>query len=231
MLGVRFQANFRHLPHGGLFIANHISWLDIFVLNAARPMAFVAKSEVRDWPLFGWLAAHTDTLFLQRRRRGHARTVNERVAHLLSSGADVAVFPEGTTTDGTRLLPFHGALLQPAIDGGYPIQPVSLAYFDEHGQRSLAPAYAGETTLAECVAAIIACRALSVRLRTTPSIVPGNTLDRRALAAMARGAIAYSLGLGADDTHVHAGIAPAAEFPPEEECLDSDSETQPEGIT
>ena len=70
ILGVRFQANFQGLWRGGLFVANHISWLDIFVLNAARPMAFVAKSEVRGWPLFGWLAAHTETIFLQRERRG-----------------------------------------------------------------------------------------------------------------------------------------------------------------
>ena len=198
ILGVRFQANFQGRWRSGLLVANHISWLDIFVLNAARPMAFVAKSEVRGWPLFGWLAAHTETIFLQRERRGHARIVNEQIAGLLASGLDIAIFPEGTTTDGTCLLPFHGALLQPAIDSACPIQPASLAYFDEHGRRCPAPAYAGQTTLAESVSAIIACRSLTVRLRTTPSIMPNASQTRRELACMAHGAIAYSLGLGTE---------------------------------
>ena len=135
---------------------------------------------------------------LQRERRGHARIVNQQIAGQLASGLDIAIFPEGTTTDGTCLLPFHGALLQPAIDSACPIQPASLAYFDEHGRRCPAPAYAGQTTLAESVSAIIACRSLTVRLRTTPSIMPEASQTRRGLACMAHGAIAYSLGLGTE---------------------------------
>ncbi len=197
ILAIRLDANLHGVARGSLIVANHISWLDIFVLNAARPMAFVSKSEVREWPLAGWLAANTDTLFLRRGRRADAAETNARIGAMLASGKDVAVFPEGTTTDGSHLLPFHGALLQPAIDEGRPVQPLALAYFDASGQRSLAPAYAGETTMAECMAEIIACRSLRVRLRPTPPIFAERAegLTRREVAAMAHGAVAYHLGL------------------------------------
>ncbi len=200
ILAIRVDANLHGVTRGSLIVANHISWLDIFVLNAVRPMAFVSKSEVREWPLAGWLAANTDTLFLRRGRRIDAVEINARIEAMLASGKDVAVFPEGTTTDGSLLQPFHGALLQPAIDSERPVQPLALAYFDANGQRSTAPAYAGETTMAECIAEIIASRSLRVRVRPTPPIFAGRAenaeaLTRREVAAMAHGAVAYHLGL------------------------------------
>jgi 1-acyl-sn-glycerol-3-phosphate acyltransferase len=164
------------------------------VLNAARPMAFVSKSEVRDWPLIGWLAARTDTVFLRRGSRGHAKIVNAEIDALLTAGKDVAIFPEGTTTDGTHLLGFHGALLQPAVETGRPIQPVALTYETPDGQRSLAPAYVGETSLIECFGAILACQEIVARLRPTPALSTAEK-NRRELAHAARGAIALKLGL------------------------------------
>lgn len=206
ILAVRLDSGFHGVARGSLIVANHVSWLDVFALNAARPMAFVAKSEVRAWPLAGWLAANTDTMFLRRERRGHTREINGRIAAELAAAKDIAVFPEGTTTDGTRLLPFHGALLQSAIDSGRPVQPVALAYFDATGRPSTAPAYAGDTTLAECLAEIIACRSLTVRLRPTPPIDPGGR-DRREIATMAHGAIAYRLGLSPESREPATGVA------------------------
>ena len=194
ILAIRLDAQLAGATPGSLIVANHISWLDIYALNAARPMAFVSKAEVRDWPLIGWLAANTDTVFLRRGSRGHARIVNAEIDALLNAGKDVAIFPEGTTTDGTHLLNFHGALLQPAVETGRPVQPVALSYHDGDGRRSLAPAYAGETTMGECFAAILACRSLTVRLRPTPPLAP-QSRQRRELASTARGAIAFSLGL------------------------------------
>jgi len=211
ILAIRLDAGFSGAANGSLIVANHISWLDIFVLNAARPMAFVSKSEVRRWPLAGWLAANTDTLFLQRGRPSHTVEINRQIAAMLSSGKDVAVFPEGTTSDGTRVLPFHGALLQPAIDSGRPVQPVALAYFDARGRRTSAPAYAGETSMAECMAAIIASRSLTVRLRQTPAITSGES-SRRQIAAMARGAIAYGLGMTTDNSAEEARAVEVPEF-------------------
>ncbi len=194
ILNIRLDAKLAGAAPGSLFVANHISWLDIYALNAARPMAFVSKAEVRHWPLIGWLAANVDTVFLRRSSSRHAKLVNSEIDVLLDAEKDVAIFPEGTTTDGTHLLKFHSALMQPAVDTGRPVQPVALSYFDDNGRHSLAPAYAGETTLGECLAAILACRSLTVRLRPTPPL-ESKTTQRRELAHAARGAIAFSLGL------------------------------------
>jgi 1-acyl-sn-glycerol-3-phosphate acyltransferase len=157
-------------------------------------MAFVAKAELRHWPLVGWLAANTDTIFLRRGSRGHAKLVNAEIEAMLKAEKDVAIFPEGTSTDGTLLLNFHSALFQPAVDTGRPVQPVAFSYYDAEGRRSLAPAYWGEITMGECFAAILACRSLTVRLRPTPALDP-KTSQRRELAHAARGAIAFNLGV------------------------------------
>ena len=133
-----------------------MSWLDIFVINAAYPAAFISKAEVRDWPLIGWLAAKNETVFLRRGSRGHARIVNAEIASLLGRGRQVALFPEGTTTDGSHVHPFHAALLQPAIDAGAPIQPLALCYRLPDGSFTRAPAYDGDVSLLDCLKAIVA---------------------------------------------------------------------------
>ena len=148
----------------GLIAANHVSWIDIFAVNALTPVAFVSKDDVIHWPIIGTLARHNETIFLQRGSRGHAHTIGRDMAKRLESGNWLAVFPEGTTTDGTHLHPFHGALLQPAIDAGVPVTPVALSYEDLDGNRSLLPAYAGDTSLWESFCAILSARHLVVRL-------------------------------------------------------------------
>ena len=148
----------------GLIAANHVSWIDIFAMNALTPVAFVSKDDVIHWPIIGTLARHNETIFLQRGSRGHAHTIGREMAERLQSGNWLAVFPEGTTTDGTHLHPFHGALLQPAIDAGVPVTPVALSYLDAQGQRSCLPAYAGDTSLWECFCAMLSARQLVVHL-------------------------------------------------------------------
>ena len=148
----------------GLIAANHVSWIDIFAMNALTPVAFVSKDDVIHWPIIGTLARHNETIFLQRGSRGHAHTIGRDMAKRLESGNWLAVFPEGTTTDGTHLHPFHAALLQPAIDAGVPVTPVALRYEDVAGNRSLLPAYAGDTSLWESFCAILSARQLVVRL-------------------------------------------------------------------
>ena len=179
-------------PSGCLIVANHISWLDIFAINAARPSAFIAKAEIRNWPLIGWLAARNDTVFLRRGSHGHARVINTTIDKLLNSGKDVALFPEGTTTDGTRLLGFHAALLQPAIETGRPILPLAISYLDTDGQISLAPSFAGETSLLQCIFAILASPPLTVRLTPLP-LIESSGKARRELSLAAHAAIASTL--------------------------------------
>lgn len=194
ILAVRLDAQLAGAAPGCLIVANHISWLDIFALNAARPVAFISKAEVRQWPLIGLMSAKADTIFLQRGSRGHAKIVNEQIDAMLKSDKDVAVFPEGTTTDGTHLLGFHAALLQPAISAGRPLQPVAISYHEADGSRSLAPAYIGDTTLLQCITTIISRRSLSVCVRPTAALETSGG-NRRELADTARAAIAYRLAL------------------------------------
>ncbi len=107
-----------HRLRHGLIVTNHISWLDVFVLNAVVPMRFVAKSEVRRWPVIGWLCARAQTLFIERGNARSAARINVHLVELLQREECLAVFPEGTTTDGTQVAHFHSSLLQPAIDAG-----------------------------------------------------------------------------------------------------------------
>lgn len=194
VFGIDVEADMTHAVPGALVVANHISWIDIFVINAVMPAAFVSKEEVRHWPVIGWLAAKNDTVFLRRGSRGHAKIINEQVAGILEQGKHVAVFPEGTTTDGCSLLHFHGALLQPALVAGHPVLPVALSYWERDGQRSLAPRYDGDISLGQCVQAIMGRQRLIARLVTTP-LQGCNGEDRRTVAAQAREAIALGAGL------------------------------------
>ena len=193
-LGVEVEADLTHAAPGALLVANHISWIDIYVINAVLPAAFVSKEEVRHWPLIGWLAAKNDTIFLRRGSRGHARIINQQIAELLDKGRHVAVFPEGTTTDGTHLLHFHAALIQPALAAGRPVLPIGISYWELDGTRSLAPRYDGAITMGQCTRAILGRRRLIARLVTTP-LRGVNGEDRRQVAVEAREAIALAAAL------------------------------------
>lgn len=191
VLGVRLRSSGKPLP-GGLFVANHISWLDIFAINAAAPTTFLSKDDVRRWPVIGWLAARVGTLFLERGSRLAAQRAREHLVEALRGGARVGVFPEGTTTEGDHVLPFHGALFQSAIDGGVPVAPVLVRYIDAEGQPTLAAAYVGETSLWECVTSIVSASGLTVSVDFLPTVDTAGT-DRRHLAHHSHQVIAHAL--------------------------------------
>jgi 1-acyl-sn-glycerol-3-phosphate acyltransferase len=131
-----------------LIVANHISWLDILVMHAARHCRFVSKSDIRDWPLVGMLATGAGTLYIERTSRKDALRMVKDMAEAMKNGDVVAVFPEGTTSDGRELLPFHANLIQAAIQAEAPVQAMSLKFIDaQTGQTSFAPCYIGDDTL------------------------------------------------------------------------------------
>ncbi|CAM8638890.1 PlsC 1-acyl-sn-glycerol-3-phosphate acyltransferase [Comamonadaceae bacterium] len=136
-------------PSGGpvLLAANHISWLDIVVIHAARHCRFISKADIQHWPVVGTLATGAGTLYIERESRRDAMRVVHHMAERLSAGEVLAVFPEGTTGDGTHVLPFHANLLQAAIAVNAPIQPIALKFLDAQGQQSFAPCYIGDDTL------------------------------------------------------------------------------------
>jgi 1-acyl-sn-glycerol-3-phosphate acyltransferase len=139
----------RPVPNGpALIVSNHISWLDISVIHAARHCRFVSKSDIRDWPLVGMLATGAGTLYIERTSRKDALRMVKDMADAMKNGDVVAVFPEGTTSDGRDLLPFHANLIQSAIQAEAPVQPMSLQFLDARsGEPSFAPCYIDDDTL------------------------------------------------------------------------------------
>jgi len=176
-----------------LIVANHISWLDIFVINAVHPCRFVAKAEIRAWPVVGWLVAQAGTVFIARGNRRDLRHIFKGLVEALGRHRRVAFFPEGTTGSQGALLPFHANLFEAAIDAAVPVQPVALAYVDERGAWHPAVDYTGETTFVDSVVHILGGEPVIARLACLAPI-PAAGSHRRELAQAAHDAIAARLG-------------------------------------
>jgi len=179
-----------------LLVANHVSWLDVQVLNAARPARFVAKSETRRWPVCGGIATGFGTFFLERGSPRDAARVKSEVARALAAGQSVAVFPEGTTTDGRTLGRFYAALFEAAIEARVPVQPVAIRYPRADGSPNPAAAFVDDMTFVDSLVQIAAEPAVAVELTLAPPI-PTAGASRRVLAAAARRFIAEALGMPA----------------------------------
>jgi 1-acyl-sn-glycerol-3-phosphate acyltransferase len=200
------------LPGRCLVVLNHVSWLDIFALYAAVPCLFVAKSEIRRWPLVGVLVARVGTLFIERGSRRHAREMNRRIVDAIAAERVVAVCPEGTTTDGRSLAHFHAALVQPAIDANAAVLPLALRYLDRTAIQSDAAAYVGETSLMESMWRIAREPSMTVELRFAEPI-DARGRHRRELATHARSAIAAKLDLPPPHTAIDRAADPLAGSP------------------
>ncbi len=173
-----------------LMVANHMSWLDITALHAARFCRFVSKADIKKWPFIGRLASGIGTLFIERESRRDAMRVVHHMTQSLRSGDVLGVFPEGTTSDGAGLLPFHANLVQAAIAADAPIQPVALQFIDTTtGQRSTAPCYVGDDTLVESVWRTLTTPNIAVVINFgEPQFAQGR--DRRAWALALQQAVA-----------------------------------------
>lgn len=192
-MGITLEVRGTPRPGAVLFIANHVSWLDILAIDAVQPARFVSKADVRHWPVMGWMVACGGTLFIERERKRDALRVVHQVAEALKQGDKIAVFPEGTTGDGHALLPFHANLLQAAIATEVPVQAIALRYSDRRSSVSEAVAFVGETTLAQSIWKVVCADHLHVSVQLLP---PEGTrhLDRRALADRLHADIAVALG-------------------------------------
>jgi 1-acyl-sn-glycerol-3-phosphate acyltransferase len=199
MMGLALHASGTPRPGATLLVANHVSWLDIAAIHAVAPHArFVSKADVLTWPLLGWLIRSAGTLFIERERKRDALRVVHQIAESLQAGETVAVFPEGTTTDGRSLLPFHANLLHAAVTTGTPVQPVALRYADAAHAISPAAEYLGDTSLLQSLWRMASARGLAVHVEL---LAPQGTrhADRRALAQALREQIAVRIA-GAAET-------------------------------
>lgn len=175
-----------------MLVANHVSWLDIFVINAVLPVRFVAKSEVRRWPVIGWLCQKTGTLFIEREQRRDTARLNCLMQEALRAGDPVAVFPEATSTDGSEVRKFHSSLLQPALDVKAVLLPVAIRYARTDGSLCVEAAYDGEKSLWDTLRLMLTQRRIDAHLHFLPPL-PVDARQRRELAQAARELIAREL--------------------------------------
>lgn len=181
-----------HHTQGVLFVANHISWSDIHALNGIIPVRFVAKMEIKDWPVFGYLVRKSGTIFINRTRQRDAARVVNLCSEALRDQDNLCVFPEGTTTEGMSVLPFKSSLLQAAISAGTQVVPVAIHYPRADGQPNRAAAYAGDTSLFESMGRLLNMQQPHVHLHFCPAI-DASQHTRQALAQVAHASISSAL--------------------------------------
>jgi 1-acyl-sn-glycerol-3-phosphate acyltransferase len=181
---------------GRMLLANHVSWIDPFALNASLPSRFVAKAEIRAWPLLGALVTLVGALYIERGRRHAVASLNHRVRDRLKEGETVAVFPEGTTTDGQSLLPFHANLIAPALEVGAECWPVALRY-TEDGMPSSAAAFIDEMSIVTSLWNVLVARRLQIEVAFLEPVPTVGDRDRHHIAEAAAERIAARLDVAA----------------------------------
>jgi len=175
-----------------LVAANHVSWLDIFVINAYYPCRFVAKAEIRAWPVLGWLAYKAGTVFIARGSRRELRHIFKGIVEALHDGERVAFFPEGTTARQGSPLPFHANLFEAAIDANVALQPYALSYVDAAGLPHASIDYLDDTTFGQSIRMILTGPPVRARLTCLAPIDTAGA-HRRELAQAAQAAVTAAL--------------------------------------
>ncbi len=188
ILNVRMEIVGRPSLQARLWVANHISWLDIIALGAQLPVGFVAKEEVAEWPVMGYLARRIGTLFVRRGDAEQTALVAEQMAWQLRQGRRLALFPEGTTSNGERVLRFHAKLFQPAQLAHVTVQAVGLEYLDE--ARAVAP-FVGDDDFLPHLLQILKLERVPLRLHYCQPLPAGPHRD--VLAQTARKQIVAAL--------------------------------------
>lgn len=178
-LGVEVSAGGR-VPASGLLVSNHLSYLDVLVLGTITPAVFVAKSEVRGWPVFGWLARGAGTLFIERAKRGDVARVNDEADRLLAAGVLLVIFPEGTSSDGREVLPFKSSLLEPIVGRRHPLSVAHIRYEVEDGDAGEDVCYWGDMTFGPHLLKLLSKR--HVRASVTFTAVEQHADSRKELA-------------------------------------------------
>ncbi|NYZ61976.1 lysophospholipid acyltransferase family protein [Luteimonas deserti] len=193
LFGFRLRRIGTPLPGAVLFVANHVSWIDISALHSQRMMGFVAKREIAGWPVVGWLAARGDTIFHQRGNQESLGGVLEAMLGRLRAGQAVGVFPEGRTRGGDRVGPFHARIFQAAVQGNVAVQPVALRY-GAGGCAQTIVAFGERESFFANFMRLLGEPAREAEVVFLEPILPGNTEGRRRMAELSRERIVAALG-------------------------------------
>ena len=148
-------------PESGLIVSNHLSYLDIFAFGTAMPCVFVSKAEVRQWPVFGLLTTIAGTVYVDRTRRSDTRNANAQIREVLQDGLRVVIFPEGTSSDGSGILPFYPSLFEPAVELRAPVNVACICYTLAEGDVGRDVAYWGDVTFFPHLLKLLSLRGLS----------------------------------------------------------------------
>ena len=176
-----------------LLVANHVSWVDALVIQALQPSIFVAKAEVQRWPVVGAIAAGCGVIFVKRASPSSARSMVDDVAQALHSGYHVACFPEGTSSEGLEVQPFHANLFESAIQHHVPVQPLTLRYTHPNTrQHCTKAAFVGELGFLESLHQVITAGGIEVTVVAGEAISPRGH-SRKSLAQLAHISVSTEL--------------------------------------
>lgn len=190
VMNVRLVVHGEPLKGSRFTVANHVSWLDIIVIGACEPTRFLAKSEIEHWPVAGWLAKACGTFYI-RRGKGGARPLLEKLVPHLRAGGSIVVFPEGTTSDGEQVLPFHPRLFAAASEANCPVQPIAIRYGRATDGSNIAP-FIGDDDLFSHILRLLKEPELLAEVIYCPPVHPQQSL-RDPLSEHARQSIVEAL--------------------------------------
>jgi 1-acyl-sn-glycerol-3-phosphate acyltransferase len=156
-------------PLAGLIASNHLSYLDIMVYSAIAPCAFISKREVRAWPGVGWIATLAGTVYVDRSRRSETHTIQPQIQSALAGGLRLFLFPEGTSSDGSRVLPFHSSLFQPAVELRVAVSAASIAYAIPDGVSGTEACYWGDMSLFPHVTNLLGKHSVTATVKFSPN--------------------------------------------------------------
>jgi len=168
------------LPRAGLLVCNHLSYLDVLVLGSLIPAVFVSKSEVKNWPVFGWCARLAGTLFVDRTRRRDVTRMNTEIQRTLAGGNVVVLFPEGTSWNGREIRPFKSSLLEPIVLANYPLSAGRITYALDDGSVEQDVCYRGDMTFFPHLVNLMTKKQVRARVNFAPIAQPA--ADRKELA-------------------------------------------------
>lgn len=193
LFNVQINMNSCDVIPSSVIISNHVSWMDIFVINSLAPCRFVAKADIASWPLLGWLVKQGGTIFISRGNKADLRRIYQHLIEQIQAGERVAFFPEGATSTQGTLLPFHANLFEAAVHTKVPIQPLALRYLNSAGELHPAVDYAGNTTFVTSLMNVLRNDEIVIELNGLDCIATEG-VHRRELANKSRKSIAMALG-------------------------------------
>lgn len=192
VFGFRLRRIGTPLPGATLFVANHVSWVDIEILHSQRMMGFVAKREIASWPVVGWLAARGETIFHRRGSTESLGGVLHEMLARLNAGRSVGVFPEGGSRGGDEVGPFHARIFLAAVEAGVPVQPVALRY-GERGNAQTVVAFQDDESFFANFLRLLGEPARVAEVHFLTPIVPGEVEGRRRIAELSRARIVQAM--------------------------------------